>query len=197
MPNFENLFRNDYREGLWNQQGNWGNQNEERLQNLNVVLPEEQLNAYNEIIQSGGIYNENEIMRGKGSQDALRRKQYLKVLKGRYAKRLGSRGGGAAETTFANQFMAPQMIQDSTERRNLRMGNAESVFRAIQGRGNVSNQLAQQYMALLEANKDEGGGFMDWANLGVDVASMFYNPNPASAAKTVKDGKELYDSYDS
>lgn len=180
MPSFD--LRDNY-DNLWDPQGNWQNQDISRLGNISTVVTSEQLNSFNEILNSGGIYDEGQIMRGKGGEDAMRRKQYQRYMHRKYARRLGPRAGGAAETMFANNFLAPQYSENVATRRNLRMRNADSILQALAMKGQLNETIIRQYLAAKELEAQDDSGFLDWAKLAVDAAARIPGPQqPAAAA---------------
>ncbi len=126
--------------------------------------------AYN-TLATYGLYSPSEINRIRLNNDQamlMKRRLMSRALKGRLARTLGARAGGAAESMFANQVLAPEYAESAARRSALL---EESIGKGRLAGLSGMGDLAQLYAQFLKPNEEKKTGWMDYANAVAQLGS--------------------------
>lgn len=124
--------------------------------------------AYN-LFASQGLLSPDEINRISLANDQgmlMKRRLMQKALKGKLARSLGSRAGGAADVMFANQVLAPELANYATRRSNLM---ATSL---MQGRELGVSGMADMMKMYMGTEKDEDSNKSGWLDYALALGGI-------------------------
>ncbi|MFA5382352.1 MAG: hypothetical protein WC356_04240 [Candidatus Micrarchaeia archaeon] len=126
--------------------------------------------AYNTMAKYG-LYSPDEINKISLNNDQymlMKRRLMARAMKGRLARTLGARAGGASETMFANQVLAPEYA-NAAERRSSLL--EKSIGQGRQMGVSGMQDLMSLYAGYMKQGEGNDTGWMDFLGPAASIAS--------------------------